>query len=153
MCRRTETLVVPSLSVPLGSKRNESRASARRLIEMAARELGVSELTIETVFNDNVGITSDGRRAPGRRETEAVIGWTTGRVTARCGATAYRPRLTGRQRSTRRRSAPKTLNLSSLVLSMLRISTLMVLVGIAACAVPARYALRVQPTEAIRDVV
>jgi ABC-type antimicrobial peptide transport system permease subunit len=33
---------------------------------------------------------------------------------------------------------------------MLGISTLMVLVGIAACAVPARRALRVQPTEALR---
>lgn len=45
-----------------------------------------------------------------------------------------------------------TVNLSSLVLPMTGISTLMTLVGIAACAVPARRALSVQPTEAIRDV-
>jgi putative ABC transport system permease protein len=43
-------------------------------------------------------------------------------------------------------------SLPSLVLPMLGISTLMVLVGITACAVPARRALRVQPTEAIRGV-
>jgi putative ABC transport system permease protein len=43
-----------------------------------------------------------------------------------------------------------TVSLSSLAPSMLGISTLMALVGIAACAVPARRALRVQPTEAIR---
>jgi ABC-type antimicrobial peptide transport system permease subunit len=35
---------------------------------------------------------------------------------------------------------------------MLEISALMALVGIAACAVPARRALRAQPTEAIRGV-
>ena len=46
-----------------------------------------------------------------------------------------------------------TVNLSSLVPSMLGISTLMALVGIAACAVPAKRALGVQPTEAIRSVV
>lgn len=44
-------------------------------------------------------------------------------------------------------------NLSSLVPSMLGISTLMAFVGIAACAVPGRRALRVQPTDAIRSVV
>lgn len=49
--------------------------------------------------------------------------------------------------------AAGTVNLSSLVLPMLGISTLMTLVGVAACAVPARRALRVQPTEAIRGVV
>jgi predicted permease len=45
-----------------------------------------------------------------------------------------------------------TVNLSSLVPAMVGISMLMTLVGIAACAVPARRALRVQPTEAIRCV-
>ncbi len=46
-----------------------------------------------------------------------------------------------------------TVGLSSLVPAMLGISTLMVLVGIAACAVPGRRALRVQPMEAIRSVM
>lgn len=46
-----------------------------------------------------------------------------------------------------------TENMSSLVPSMLGISTLMVLVGIAACAVPGRRALRVQPLDAIRGVM
>jgi ABC-type antimicrobial peptide transport system permease subunit len=44
-----------------------------------------------------------------------------------------------------------TVNLS-LVLPMLAVSTVMALVGIAACAVPARRALRVEATEAIRGV-
>ncbi len=47
--------------------------------------------------------------------------------------------------------AAGTAGLSSLLLPMLAISTLMTLVGVAACAVPARRALRVQPTEAIKD--
>jgi ABC-type antimicrobial peptide transport system permease subunit len=45
-----------------------------------------------------------------------------------------------------------TVKLSSLALPMAGLSTLMALVGIAACIVPARRALRVQPTEAIRGV-
>ena len=45
-----------------------------------------------------------------------------------------------------------TVDPSSLILSMAAISTLMALVGAAASAVPARQALRVQPTEAIRGV-
>ena len=46
-----------------------------------------------------------------------------------------------------------TVEMSSLVLPLAGVSTLMALVGIAACVVPARRALRVQPTEAIRGVV
>ena len=46
-----------------------------------------------------------------------------------------------------------TITLTSVVLPMVAVSTVMALVGIAACAVPARHALRVQPTEAIRGVV
>jgi putative ABC transport system permease protein len=46
-----------------------------------------------------------------------------------------------------------TIAMSSLVLPMAGVSTMMVLVGAAACAVPARRALRIQPTEAIRGVV
>jgi putative ABC transport system permease protein len=45
-----------------------------------------------------------------------------------------------------------TVNLSSMVPLMLAISTLMITIGIAASAVPALRALRVQPTEAIRGV-
>jgi putative ABC transport system permease protein len=45
-----------------------------------------------------------------------------------------------------------TVKMSSLVLPMVGVSTLMALVGIAACVVPARRALRVQPTDAIREV-
>jgi len=45
-----------------------------------------------------------------------------------------------------------TVKMSSLVLPMVGVSTLMALVGIAACVVPARRALRVQPTDAIRGV-
>ena len=46
-----------------------------------------------------------------------------------------------------------TVHLSALVAPMAGISVLMTLVGVAACAVPARRALRVQPTEAIRGVI
>jgi putative ABC transport system permease protein len=45
-----------------------------------------------------------------------------------------------------------TVTFTSVVLPMLAVSTVMALVGIAACAVPARRALRVHPTEAIRGV-
>jgi predicted permease len=48
--------------------------------------------------------------------------------------------------------AAGTAGVSSFFLPMMGISTLMVVVGVAACAVPARRALRVQPTDAIKGV-
>jgi putative ABC transport system permease protein len=45
-----------------------------------------------------------------------------------------------------------TVKMSAVVLPLAAVSALMALVGIAACVVPARRALRVQPTEAIRGV-
>jgi ABC-type lipoprotein release transport system permease subunit len=45
-----------------------------------------------------------------------------------------------------------TIKISEVALPLAGVSVLMALVGIAACVVPARRALRVQPTEAIRGI-